>query len=63
MEDNFITTEHLEFLDELRLSGKTNMFDAVRFLRKEFPALTEFEARKVLVYWMKTFTQRHQRRA
>ena len=58
-EEVFITNEQLEFLDTLRLSGRTNMYDSVRFLREEWPELQEFEARSVLVYWMKTFTQRN----
>lgn len=51
----FITDEHLEFLDDLRESGATNMFGARLYLMDEFPAITEGEAAMVLGYWMKTF--------
>jgi len=49
-----ITDEHLEFLDDLRGSGATNMFGAGAYLREEFRIDTE-EASKILLYWMKTF--------
>jgi len=52
--------EHLEYLDELRESGDTNMYGATPFLMSEFRKLTEQEAREILQYWMKTFTERHQ---
>ena len=55
----FIQDEHLEYLDDLRESGITNMFGAAPFLQDEFPELTKFDARKVLSYWMKTFSERH----
>lgn len=50
--------EMLVYLDELRESGKTNMFGAGPFLEKEF-ILTKREARDVLLYWMNTFSERH----
>ncbi len=53
------TPDQLEYLDLLRESGRTNMFDSVRFLREEWPDLTEYEAKQILVYWMTTFNQRH----
>lgn len=53
-----LTDEHLEFLDELRESGVTNMFGATPYLVNEF-FLTKQEARVVLLYWMATFTERH----
>jgi hypothetical protein len=49
-------TVHLEFLDDLRKSGVTNMFGAVPYLRDAFD-LTRDEASKILSYWMKTFGQ------
>ncbi len=54
------TDEHLEYLDELRLSGVTNMWGANSYLQREFP-LSREEARDVLVYWMETFSGRHPR--
>ena len=50
--------EYLEYLDELRKSKITNMYDAKPYLVKEFD-LTSSEAKSVLLYWMKTFSERH----
>jgi uncharacterized protein YciI len=50
----FVTDEHLEFLDELRESGEINMFGAAPYLSDIFDLSTQ-EARKVLTYWMQTF--------
>ena len=47
-------TEHLEFLDELRESGKTNMFGARPLLMDEF-MMGSVQSQAVLSYWMKTF--------
>ena len=49
------TTEMLEYLDDLRESGVTNMFGARPYLQNEFPELSTQEAAKVLVFWMETF--------
>lgn len=54
-----LTKEHFIYLDELRESGVTNMFGARPYLRGQFLELTEKEAAEVLVYWMKTFGDRH----
>lgn len=45
---------HLEFLDELRESGDTNMFGASPYIREAFD-VTKAEAATILTYWMKTF--------
>ena len=50
----YVIEEHLEFLDELRVSGTTNMFGAAPYLSDEF-GITKSEARKILSYWMETF--------
>lgn len=50
----FITDEHLEYLDNLRDSGVTNMFGAGQYLETEFN-LTRPVAREILTYWMQTF--------
>jgi hypothetical protein len=50
-----IENEHLQYLDELRDSGETNMYGAVPYLMSEFPELDKPQARVVLSYWMKTF--------
>ena len=47
-------TEHLEYLDDLRESGITNMFGASPYLQEEFD-LTQSQSRAILSYWMKTF--------
>ena len=49
----------LEYLDDLRESRVTNMFGATPYLQEMFPELSKKEAKKVLVYWMKTFSERH----
>ena len=51
----FVTNDMLEFLDELRESGDTNMFGARPYVLEEFPELTRQEASRVLTYWMETF--------
>lgn len=51
-------TEWMEYLDELRLSGETNMFGAGIYLQREFP-LTGDEATTVLMHWMDTFSERN----
>jgi len=38
------------------------MFGAVPFILLEFPDLSEQQAKKVLIYWMNTFSDRHPRR-
>ena len=57
----FCTDEHLEYLDDLRESGITNMFGARPYLIGEFPKdkLSKKEAQEILLYWMKTFSERH----
>lgn len=51
--------EHLEYLDDLRESGVTNMFGASSYLEEDFPDLSKEDAKAILGYWMKTFTERH----
>jgi hypothetical protein len=55
----FVKDEHLEYLDELRESGVTNMFGARPYLIQAFPELTQQEASKILSYWMESFSERH----
>jgi len=47
--------EHFEFLNELRLSGKVNMFGARPNLMRKFPYLNGDQALDILTYWMETF--------
>ena len=49
-----VTDEHLEYLDELRESGITNMFGAAPFLEEDF-CLSRADAKEILMYWMKSF--------
>jgi hypothetical protein len=54
-----LTGEHLPYLDRLRESGVTNMFGAVPYILLEFSDLSEQQAKQVLIYWMRTFSDRH----
>lgn len=49
---------HLVFLDNLRASGATNMFGARPYLQRAF-GLKPKDAGAILVYWMRTFSERH----
>jgi len=51
--------EYLEYLDELRESGATNMCGAAAYLLDEFPELSKAQARGILKHWMHTFSERH----
>lgn len=53
-----IKEEYLEYLDDLRESGATNMFGAGAYLEEDF-GLSRKEARDILAYWMQTFSERH----
>jgi len=56
---DIVTQEHLEYLDDLRDSGDTNMFGATPYLAIEF-GLTIPDAHIILKYWMASFSERHQ---
>lgn len=56
--DDETLEEYLEYLDELRESGETNMFGARPYLIGAFD-LSKDEAGQVLHYWMATFGERH----
>ena len=53
-----VEDEHLEYLDDLRESGATNMFGARPYLIEEFD-LDEDDAKTILLYWMHSFSERH----
>ena len=55
---SFVTEDHLEFLDDLRESGNTNMWGARPYLLGKFPELSTQETKEILMYWTKTFTAR-----
>lgn len=53
---DFVTDEHLEYLDGLRESGATNMFGAGAYLQSAFKELKDrTKATAALSYWMHTF--------
>ena len=47
-------SEYFEYLDELRLSGVTNMFGAAPYIQEEF-GLTKSESVNILKLWMNSF--------
>ena len=55
-----VKDEHLDFLDDLRESGETNMYGAGAYLEAEF-GFPKLVARTVLDYWMRSFSERHPR--
>lgn len=52
-----VTDEVMEWIDNLRESGKTNMFGARPYIKRKFKC-TDDEAGEMLSYWMKTFSAR-----
>ncbi len=54
----FAADMYLTYLDRLRESGTTNMFDAGANLQSEFD-LSRREANEILRYWMTSFAERH----
>ena len=50
----FVTEEHLTFLDDLRESGAVNMFGASGPIERKF-GVSNANARNILMYWMKTY--------
>ena len=46
--------EYFDYLDELRLSGETNMFGAAPYLQATF-GIDIGEARNILQKWMNNF--------
>ncbi len=55
---SIVDDEHLEYLDDLRESGVTNMFGAGPYLSREF-GLDDDDARTIVAYWMRSFRERH----
>ena len=53
-----VEEEHLEYLDELRESGVTNMLGSGPYLESTF-SITKDEARVIAFYWMKSFGERN----
>ena len=55
----YVTEEHLVFLDNLRDSGATNMYGATPYIKDEYPELSRKEGKDLLLYWMKSFSERN----
>jgi hypothetical protein len=56
MEKQMTQEEVFTYLDELRLSGKINMLDAVPYLIDHFK-ITKYDAHRHLVHWMQSFSK------
>ena len=52
-----IEQEILEYLNDLRNSGATNMFGALPYLTAEFPDETKQECKRCLMLWMNNFNE------
>jgi len=46
-----------QYLDDLRESGQVNMFGSGTYLQSDF-GLSRYEAKDVVLEWMKTFGER-----
>jgi hypothetical protein len=55
---DFVTDDHLEYLDMLRESAVTNMFGAGPYVEYQF-GLDRHEAKDIVLYWMATFESRN----
>jgi hypothetical protein len=53
-----LTDDMLTYLDGLRESGETNMFGAGQYIMNEF-GLDHRDTKAVVLYWMKTYGERH----
>ena len=51
--------KYFVYLDDLRDSGETNMFEARPYLQRAFPGLSAEAAKGILLTWMQTFSERH----
>lgn len=52
-----IEIEVMDYLNDLRESGVTNMYGAVSYILKDFPNLDKKEATRILSLWMKNFNE------
>lgn len=53
-----MTEDHFIYLDDLRESGRTNMWGAAQYLEDEMD-VPRMDAKKYLTHWMETFEARH----
>ena len=60
MKDNlkYIKTIYFKFLDDLRISGITNMLGAVPYLLNEFEDLDRDSATLILTEWIDSFREK-----
>lgn len=49
-----VTDEHLEYLDDLRDSGVTNMYGAPAYVEEEFDVDSR-DSKTIVQYWMDSF--------
>lgn len=49
-----VNDDHLDFLDQLRESGETNMFGAGEYLVDEYE-ISKKDAKIILKYWIESF--------
>jgi hypothetical protein len=52
-----IEREVLEYLNELRSSGTTNMFGAAPYIQAEFPEIDRKESVRLFTLWMENFNE------
>lgn len=52
--NTILTQEHIDFLNDLRESGETNMFGAGSYVQEEF-GVTRQEAKQIVKLWMEQF--------
>lgn len=56
-EGTHVSDEHLDYLDNLRESGITNMFGAGEYVQQAF-GVNRQDAKEIVLYWMRTFSER-----
>ena len=56
---NIVNEAHLMYLDDLRESGKTNMWGSGAYLQRSFSELNHKEVAEIVQYWMESFGERH----
>lgn len=54
-----VNDDHLNYLDDLRESGVTNMFGAGAYVKEHFN-VSMADANKIVGWWMQTFESRQE---
>lgn len=52
-----VEKEVMEFLNDLRITGVTNMFGAGPYVKEEYPELSQKEIREIQSLWMNNFNE------